>query len=204
MPPNLRPLLLVGVLAWAALAHTQTAARPSIPTRSLLPEMDRAAEGTHAFIHTDFGTGSGFLLRAEQEVLVARHTVLTPEGEIANTIGVGILQPPLNNVMELHAMAIAQDPVHDLVLLRIDDAARENAALPAGAPPAKASDPEEQAADVSAQSKHEVRRETVAGERRRRAARRGDGARPHRRSRAQKKLSPGAKHVPVHVVVDGP
>ena len=98
----------------------QTAPNPAaVPTRPLLEEMTRAESGSSAYIHTHYGTGTGLLLQTEGEVVTARHNVLTPDGRIAAEIGVGVPEPPLNNIMEARSVAVAQDPVHDLVLLRI-------------------------------------------------------------------------------------
>ncbi len=109
-------LVLLGSLPVCA----QTAPNPAtVPTRPLLEEMTRAEAGSSAYIHTHYGTGTGLLLQTEGEVVTARHNVLTPDGRIAAEIGVGVPEPPLNNIMEARSVAVAQDPVHDLVLLRI-------------------------------------------------------------------------------------
>ena len=115
-----RVFLYVAVLLCALPVCAQSGpVSPQVPTRSLLSEMDQAEQGTEAYIHTQFATGTGFLLHDQGEIVAARHNVLTPAGEIAPEIGVGVPEPPLNNIMEARSVAVAQDPVHDLVLLRI-------------------------------------------------------------------------------------
>ena len=109
-------LVLLGSLPVCAQTAPNLA---TVPTRPLLEEMTRAESGSSAYIHTHYGTGTGLLLQTEGEVVTARHNVLTPDGRIAAEIGVGVPEPPLNNIMEARSVAVAQDPVHDLVLLRI-------------------------------------------------------------------------------------
>lgn len=110
------PLLLLGCLPVPAQTP---AANRLVPLRPLASEVARATEGAAAYIHTGFATGTGLLLPNGVEVVAARHTVLTPGGEIASQIGVGVPQAPLNNIVECNSVAEAQDPVRDLVLLRI-------------------------------------------------------------------------------------
>ena len=116
-----RRLFFPAVVLLSSLpVYAQTAANSAaVPTRSLLDEMTQAESGSSAYIHTHYGTGTGLLLDSEGEVVTARHNVLTPDGRIAAEIGVGVPEPPLNNIMEARSVAVAQDPVHDLVLLRI-------------------------------------------------------------------------------------
>ncbi len=129
------------------------------PSRSLLNEMKLAEQADlPASVHTQFAIGNGLFLDTDK-VVVARHTVLTPEGQIAKDIGVGSSRPPLHNIMESRSVAIAQDPEHDLALLELlddDDAAGsvQPAALSAGSPPAHCG-----AAHAHRRHRHHARKE---------------------------------------------
>ncbi len=155
-----------------------------------------ATDGAAAYIHTGFATGTGLLLPNGAEVVAARHTVLTPGGEIAPQIGVGVPQAPLNNIVECNSVAEAQDPVRDLVLLRItseagtvaDPSSPEKAdaapCLPAAGLP------------VSAAAAGKPRTESRAGIHKKR-----------KRSRpvSHEDLAPhGTPGIPLHIVTDGP
>jgi hypothetical protein len=105
-------LLLCSLPVGAEIASAQ------VPIRPLLSELAQAKEGTAATIHTHFSIGAGLFLGSDK-LVAARHNVLTPGGKIADEIGVGFAQLPLNNIVESRSTAIAQDPNHDLVLLRI-------------------------------------------------------------------------------------
>ncbi len=78
--------------------------------------------GASATVHTSFALGNGVFLD-QDTVLAARHVVLTPGGLIDDRVGVGFTLPPINNIMETESVAVAQDPEHDLVLLRLQDGA---------------------------------------------------------------------------------
>ena len=115
-PFQVRCFLISGLLLCSAVGWAQ-----AVPSRSLLGEMTLSEQkGMPASVHTNFAIGNGLFVDADK-VIVARHTVLTPDGEIAGDIGVGSSRPPLNNVMESRSVAIAQDPAHDLALLQLLD-----------------------------------------------------------------------------------
>ncbi len=110
-------LLILG--ASAALAQSLPGGAV-VPVQSLAQVMTEATtEGTNAFVHTHYGTTSGLLLLSGDRVLAARHAVLTPSGDLADEITVGIPQMPLNNVVQVHATPVAQDKTRDLVLLSL-------------------------------------------------------------------------------------
>ena len=90
-----------------------------VPVRVLLAEQADAGQGEAAIVHTHYGTGYGFFLTDKAEVLVARHSVLTPQRTIADEIDVRYPQRPFNNFIQSRSVPIAQDVVHDLVLLQI-------------------------------------------------------------------------------------
>ncbi len=117
-----------------------------VPVRVLLAEQADAGQGEAAIVHTHYGTGYGFFLTDKAEVLVARHSVLTPQRTIADEIDVRYPQRPFNNFIQSRSIPIAQDVVHDLVLLQITGGAegtegtdvvdaKANAASPVSVPP---------------------------------------------------------------------
>ena len=93
---------------------------PGLETRSLLSAIDQAQFGAAAQVHTSFAVGSGLVLPATHEVLAHLHVVLTPEKTIADPISVNLSLSPRSTQRNLRAYAVAQDPRHDLVLLRVD------------------------------------------------------------------------------------
>ncbi len=100
--------------------HAQTLSSVSqVPVRALSIELAEAQKGTPAYIHTPFGTGNGFYLHEKGIVVTALHTVLTPSGDVAEAIDAGIRLGPLDNISEQRLAVVAQDPVHDLMLLRL-------------------------------------------------------------------------------------
>lgn len=112
----------LGSAVLLCILPTQLLAAPEpsqVPVRALSAEVAQAAKGTPAYVHTPFGTGNGFYVEATGMVMVARHAVLTPSGEIADAIDAGLPQLPLHNILEERLVAVAQDPVHDLILLRL-------------------------------------------------------------------------------------
>jgi hypothetical protein len=103
----------------AAPAHAALAETPGLPTRSLLSEIDQAKFGAAAQVHTPAGEGSGLVLPAEHEVLAHLHAVLGPDKQIASPIFVDLSLSPGHPRNHLQAYAVAQDPTHDLVLLKV-------------------------------------------------------------------------------------
>ncbi len=172
-----------------------------VPTRSLQAEMARVGQGSAAYIHTQFATGTGLVLRGE--VMTARHNVLTPDGQIAAEIGVGVPVPPLNNITETRSVAIAQDPVHDLVLLRITgEAALPGPSQPVGAEAAKSELPAIAPCEPGPLSAEATPARTV---RARHAVRRRRASAAHLRSAALARPQSGAKApARLRIVLDGP
>jgi hypothetical protein len=93
-----------------------------VETRSLLPEIDQAKFGAAALVRTPFGTSSGLVLPASHEVLAHLHIVLTPAKTVTDTIFVNLTSSPRHTERGLRGYAVAQDPTHDLVLLKVEDA----------------------------------------------------------------------------------
>ncbi len=106
-------------MALVLLAMTAANAESATPKRDLTAESEEVALGTAAYVHTDYSAGAGMLLPGGTEVLVARHIVLAPDGTVAAQIGVGLPRAPLNNIVEVPTTIEAQDPLLDLVLLRV-------------------------------------------------------------------------------------
>ncbi len=100
---------------WDAIAQRTS----PVPTRDLAAAVAEMKQSAPAYIHTHFATGAGFVLQSGDQVVTARHNLLTPTGELATEVGVGLPQPPLNNIVERRATPVAQDPAEDLVLLRL-------------------------------------------------------------------------------------
>ena len=115
--PLLRWLLLCVVLPAVPLHAAQLP--DTVPARSLAAEYGSMDGGKPAFVHTPYATETGFLLAGMKEVLIARHNVLTPSGELAASLSVGVAEPPLGNLVEVNAVPVAQDLARDLVLLRL-------------------------------------------------------------------------------------
>jgi S1-C subfamily serine protease len=105
--------------ASAAPAHAALAETPGVPTRSLLPEIDHAKFGAAAQVHAPAGEGSGLVLPAKHEVLAHLHVVLGADEQISGPIFVDLSLSPEHSRKHLQAYAIAQDPTHDLVLLKV-------------------------------------------------------------------------------------
>ncbi len=135
------PLTFLRHLVPLAMLVSFPALAQQVPVRGLLAEQADAGQGAAAIVHTHYGTAYGFFLTNQSEVLVSRHSVLTPQRMIADEIGVKYPQRPFNNFIESRSIPIAQDIVHDLVLLRIanvEDAAPETVTpvqVPAAIPP---------------------------------------------------------------------
>ncbi len=108
--PALIPFALVSVLLQAQ----------ELPSRSLLPELAAAEQaGVAASVHTQYALASGLLVGRDM-VLAARHSVMKPgAGGFAEEIGVGYARPPLDNIMESRSVTVAEDPAHDLILLKL-------------------------------------------------------------------------------------
>ena len=112
---------------------------PAVPFRVLQTELTQMDQGTPAYIHTPYAIGIGYLLPSGQEIVTARHNIVKPSGDLEMNVGVGVPQPPLDNIVESTATPVAQDPARDLVLLRLTHElpARKTPALPvapAGSP----------------------------------------------------------------------
>ncbi len=120
------------VLPWALLGAQE------LPSRSLLPELAVAEQGgVSASVHTPYALTNGLLV-ARGMVVSARHSVMKPGGGgLAEEIGVGYARPPLDNVTESRSAAIAEDPGHDLILLRLLDEPPTPAAIPAKLAPCR-------------------------------------------------------------------
>jgi hypothetical protein len=184
-----RRTALAAAAAFAMFAVLAAHAASPTPRRDLAPEAAELALGTAAYVHTDYSAGAGMLLPDGTEVLVARHIVLAPDGSVAQQIGVGLPRLPLNNIVEVATTVEAQDPLLDLVLLRVAVTAelgapqRGSIKPPCGNPVA--------AVAASLRSRYVKRR---------RAVRRAGVRNPNRT---------GAKQTPVvearlRIVVDGP
>ncbi len=106
-------------------------AAQELPSRSLLPELATAEQGgVSASVHTPYALTNGLLV-ARGMVVSARHSVMKPGGGgLAEEIGVGYARPPLDNVTESRSAAIAEDPAHDLILLRLLDESPTPVAVP--------------------------------------------------------------------------
>ena len=156
-------------------------------TRSLLPEIDEAKFGAAAQVRTRFGRGSGLVLPAEHEVLAHLHVVLTQKKKIADPIFVNLSGSSNRTKDELHAYVVAQDPTHDLVLLKIGTAPVSSRPDPQGGPSAKQKAPQEE----HHRPAHPARR--------RRSSRADPSGSPHNASTKKKTHS-----VKTHVVYDGP
>lgn len=141
------PLQYIRYLMPLAMLISLQGMAQQVPVRALLAEQVDAGQGEAAIVHTHYGTGYGFFLTGKAEVLVARHSVLTPQRTIAAEIDVKYPQRPFNNFVESRSVPIAQDVVHDLVLLHVEnvenvaDAAdtggeKANAVLPVPVPAA--------------------------------------------------------------------
>lgn len=110
-----------------------------IPSRSLLPELAAAEQGgLAASVHTQYALANGLFV-ARGVVLAARHSVMKPgNGALAEEIGVGYTRPPLDNVTESRSVTVAEDPAHDLVLLRLLNEPDTPAEKPVKSAPCKA------------------------------------------------------------------
>ncbi len=115
------PLKYLRYLMLLAMLISLHGTAQQVPVRALLAEQVDAGQGEAAIVHTHYGTGYGFFLTGKAEVLVARHSVLTPQRTIANEIDVKYPQRPFNNFVESRSVPIAQDIVHDLVLLHVEN-----------------------------------------------------------------------------------
>ncbi len=191
-------LILLCALSGGAQSITGS---QEVPIRSLQAEMARAEQGSAAYIHTQFATGTGLVLRGE--VVTARHNVLTPGGEIAAEIGVGVPEPPLNNIIETLSVAIAQDPVHDLVLLRITG----EATLPAAARPEAAESARSELPAIAPCQPIPLPAEVsqTRAVRVRHAGRKRSMAAVHLRSASLSRPQTSARpHAQLHIVWDGP
>jgi hypothetical protein len=155
-------------------------------TRSLLPEIDEAKFGAAAQVRTRFGKGPGLVLPEEHEVLAHLHVVLSPKKKIADAISVNLSVLSNRPKDELHAYVVAQDPTHDLVLLKV------------GTAPASQASPQ---AEPSARHKapHAEHKSHSGRERRRRSSRQDPAGTVN--PAATKKP---ASRVKTHVVYDGP
>ena len=111
---------LPSLLLFSTTAGLGQVATSLVPYQSLLPEKAQAQGGAPVTVHTNFGAGPGSFLH-NGEVVAARHAILTPEGYMASEVRVGFAQPPLNKVVQNASVPIAQDTVHDLVLLRLTE-----------------------------------------------------------------------------------
>ena len=112
--------VLSGAVLLTVLPLLHAAQLPAaVPVRSLAAEYSSMEAGRPAFVHTPYATGTGFLLSGSAEVLTARHTLLTPSGALSENIGIGVSEPPLDNLVEANAVPVAQDLSRDLVLLRL-------------------------------------------------------------------------------------
>jgi hypothetical protein len=162
---------------------------PSRKIRSLLPEIDEAKFGAAAQVRTQFGKGSGLVLPEEHEVLAHLHVVLTPKKKIAEHIFVNLSASPARAHEERHAYVIAQDPTHDLVLLKVGTAPASSQSAPQAKPSTRQKAPS-----------HDARHHRARRRRRRRRLSRADAAGTTNPATTKK----SDFKIKTHVVYDGP
>lgn len=190
-------LMLPLALPGAAQSGPAPSQKLTVPDQSLLAELSSVSKeqaGVAAYIHTPFKKGLGVLAAGNNEVITARHNVLAPSGELADSILVGVSQPSSLTLLELPSTVVAQDLAHDLVLLRLNGHAPAAGTAAGAGIPRAAADPAPAAASSTRTSSPARRRTHHAGGRARGAHSR------HHASTADAATS-GPK---LHIVYDGP